>query len=70
MSITYTDTTMIKFGEHRGTKMRDVPVEWFHEWWHQCLDDGTCSDTALLHYISRTIDIMKVVAPELEWRGV
>lgn len=63
-----TDTCKMPFGKFNGTPMQDVPVSYLH--WFYCnvtAVPGKDSER-VMDYIQRSLDALKMEAPDLIWQ--
>lgn len=61
-----TDDDLMPFGMHRGKKIKDVPVEYFHFLWHSW--GANERQGAVGRYIERSMKALKQENPDLIWK--
>lgn len=56
------DTSLMPFGQYKGTPMSDVPVGYLHWYWH----NGEPTHSVYI-YIRKNIDALKMENKDLIW---
>ena len=59
------DTDLMPFGIHRGMRLQDVPVDYFHYLWHNGMRNDM--NSAVADYIRRNLDALKMENRDLIW---